>query len=180
MATDPEQVLVTSGAIAAIAATAQALVGAGDRALVESPVYPNAVSALRRAGARVVTAPVDPDGWDLDAFAAVVRQAHPKVAYLIPDYQNPTGVLMGDEQRGRLAGVLAATRTTAIIDESHAGLALDGEPQPLPFPAHSPSRSPSAVRRRRSGVGCGWAGCGCPQPWSDASPRPGWASTWAP
>lgn len=138
VATDPEQVLVTSGAIAAIAATAQALVGAGDRALVESPVYPNAVSALRRAGARVVTAPVDPDGWDLDAFAAVVRQAHPKVAYLIPDYQNPTGVLMGDEQRGRLAGVLAATRTTAIIDESHAGLALDGEPQPLPFPAHSP------------------------------------------
>lgn len=138
VATDPDQVLVTSGAIAAIAAAAQALVGAGDRALVESPVYPNAVSALRRAGARVVTAPVDPDGWDLDAFVAVVRQAHPKVAYLIPDYQNPTGVLMDDEQRARVSDALTATRTTPVIDESHAALALDDEPQPLPFAAHSP------------------------------------------
>ena len=138
VATDPGQVLVTSGAIAAIAAAAQALVGPGDRALVESPVYPNAVSALRRAGARVVTAPVDPDGWELDAFEAVVRQTHPKVAYLIPDYQNPTGVLMGDRARARVAAALASTRTTAIIDESHAGLALDDEPQPLPFAAHSP------------------------------------------
>lgn len=137
--TDPEQVLVTSGAIAAIAAAAQALVGTGDRALVESPVYPNAVAALRRNGARVVTAPVDPDGWDLDAFAAVVRQAHPRVAYLIPDYQNPTGTLMDDDQRARVAESLAAARTTAVIDESHAGLALDDGVAPLPFAAHSAS-----------------------------------------
>ena len=139
VATDPEQILVTAGAIGAIAATAQALIGSGDRALVESPVYPNAVATLRRSGARVVTAPVDPDGWDLAAMTATLRQTHPRVAYLIPDFQNPTGLLMPDDQRNRLAHALAATRTTAVVDESHAALQLGDGPAPLPFAAHSPT-----------------------------------------
>ncbi len=137
--TTSEQVLVTSGAIAGIAAVAQALLGAGDRAVVESPVYPNAVTSLRRAGARVVTVPVDPGGWDLDAMAATLRQAAPRAAYLIPDYQNPTGLLMDDAQRARLASALAGTRMTAIVDESHAALRLDEGPVPAPMAAHSPS-----------------------------------------
>ncbi|MFT4296128.1 MAG: PLP-dependent aminotransferase family protein [Micropruina sp.] len=137
--TTPEQILVTSGAIAAIAAAAQALLDPGDRALVESPVYPNAVASLRRAGARVVTVPVDPDGWDLDAAQASLRQAAPRVAYLIPDYQNPTGLLMEDAERDRLAAALARTRTTAIVDESHADLHLDSGPRPAPMAAHCPT-----------------------------------------
>ena len=137
--TEPEQILITSGAIGAIAAAAQAMISPGDRALVESPVYPNAVGTLRRCGARVVTAPVDPDGWDLAALNATLRQAHPRVAYLIPDYQNPTGLLMADDQRSRLAHALAATRTIAVVDESHVALQLDQTPRPLPFAAHSPT-----------------------------------------
>ena len=46
---------------------AQGLVGRGDRVLVETPGYPNAHEALRRAGARRVGLPMDVDGWDLDA-----------------------------------------------------------------------------------------------------------------
>ena len=136
--TASEQILVTSGAIAGIAAAAQALIDPGDRALVESPVYPNAVAALRRAGARIVSVPVDPHGWDLDAVAATLRQAAPRVAYLIPDYQNPTGLLMTDAERALLASALAHTRTTAIVDESHAALHLDDGPVPAPMAAHHP------------------------------------------
>ena len=137
--TDPAQILVSWGAIAALAAAAQALVGAGDRALVESPVYPNAVSALRRAGARVVTVPVDPQAWDIGALVTTLRQTHPRVAYLIPDFQNPTGLLMADQDRDRVASALAATRTIALVDESHAALRLDDGVQPLPFAAHAPN-----------------------------------------
>ena len=66
----------------------------GDRVVVESPTYPNATQAVRHAGARLVPAAVDPDGWDLDALAATLRQSSPRLAYLIPDFQNPTGHLM--------------------------------------------------------------------------------------
>ena len=137
--TSPDQVLVTSGAIAAIAAAAQALIGPGDRAVVESPVSPNAVTSLRRVGARVMPVPVDPSGWDLDAIEATLRQAAPRVAYLIPDYQNPTGLLMDDAGRARLGAALSRAHTTAIVDESHAELRLDQAAPPRPFAAHCPS-----------------------------------------
>ena len=51
--TSPEQIVVTSGALSAIAVATQALVGVGDRVLVESPTYPNAIATLRRSGARI-------------------------------------------------------------------------------------------------------------------------------
>jgi DNA-binding transcriptional MocR family regulator len=53
-----------------------------------------------------VPAPVDPEGWDLDAVAATLRQAAPRAAYLIPDFQNPTGHLMTDAQREQYAAHL--------------------------------------------------------------------------
>lgn len=136
--TDPEQILVTSGTIGAIAAVAAALVGTGDRVLVESPAYPNSVTAFRRAGGRLVSAAVDPSGWDLDDLTATLRQAHPKLAYLIPDFQNPTGLLMSDDQRAAVAAELAATRTIGMVDECHYALRLDDAPAPLAFAAHSP------------------------------------------
>ena len=156
--TDPEQVLVTPGALSAAAIVAQAFTGPGDRALVESPCYPNAVDAIRHSGARIVPSPVDPDRWDLDATAAVLRQTAPRLAYLIPDFQNPTGHLMSDEQRAVLAGHLAATRTIAVVDEAHQALALEGQPMPLPFAAHSPAAITigSASKSYWGGLRLGW------------------------
>ena len=104
--TSPDQILVTAGALSAGAVVAQALAAAGDKVLVENPVYPNATTALAHRGARLIGAPVDPDGWDLDAIDAVVRQSSPRLAYLIPDFQNPTGHVMTAEQRTTYAASL--------------------------------------------------------------------------
>ena len=86
---------------------AQALAGRGDRVLVDTPGYPNAAERIRNARrpARPTTE-VDPDGWDLDATAARLRQVAPRLAYLIPDFQNPTGLLMSDAERERYAAEL--------------------------------------------------------------------------
>ena len=65
--TSPSEVLVTTGAQSAIHLVASVLLGRGDRVVVETPTYPHAVDALRRAGARLVGVPVTTDaGWDLD------------------------------------------------------------------------------------------------------------------
>ncbi len=135
--TDPDQIMVTPGALSAASIVAHALTGPGDRVLVESPVYPNATDALRRTGARLRPTPVDLDGWDLDATTALLRQTAPRLAYLIPDFQNPTGHLMTDSQRERYAGALRRTRTVPIVDEAHQALPLDGQPMPRPFAAHA-------------------------------------------
>lgn len=136
--TDPAQVMVTPGALSAAAIVARALTSRGDRVLVESPTYPNSTEALRHAGARLVEAPVDPDGWDLAAVGAVVRQSSPRVAYLVPDFHNPTGHLMSAAQREELAGQLRRAGTRAVVDEAHQALALDGQPMPPPFASFAP------------------------------------------
>jgi len=156
--TDPDQVMVTSGALAAAAIVAKALAGPGDRVLVETPVYPNATEALRISGARLAHSPVDPDGWDLDAVRAALRQTSPRLTYLIPDFQNPTGLLMGDEQRETYAAHVRAARTVAVVDEAHQALPLEGQAMPRPFAAHSPGSVTigSASKSFWGGLRLGW------------------------
>ena len=135
--TDPDQIMVTPGALSGVSIVAQALASRGDRVLVDSPGYPNASERIRNAGARLATTEVDPDGWDLDATAARVRQVAPRLAYLIPDFQNPTGLLMSDEERERYAAALRRGHVTPIVDESHVMLPLEGQEMPRPFAAHA-------------------------------------------
>ncbi len=156
--TDPDQIMVTPGALSAAAVVAQAFTGTGDRVLVESPVYPNATLAIRHSGARLASSPVDPDGWDLDAAGAALRQTAPKLAYLIPDFQNPTGHLMTDEQREEYAGHLRRAHTVAVVDEAHQALALDGQEMPRPFAAFAPDTITigSASKTFWGGLRLGW------------------------
>ena len=138
LATDPEQVIITSGALAAFAATTRALLSTGDRILMESPTYPNAIETARRSGARPVALPVDADGWSTETLVATLRQTAPRAAYLIPDFHNPTGALMPDEQRREFGRALQAAHTVPVIDESLADMVLTDVAPTLPFAAHQP------------------------------------------
>lgn len=135
LATSPDQIVVTSGALAAVAIATRALAGVGDRVLMESPTYPNAIATLRRSGARIVGVGVEPTGWDVEVMRTVLRQTSAKVAYLIPDFHNPTGALMGDEQRAPLGHALTRNRTTAVIDETLVEMAVDDVTMPAPLAA---------------------------------------------
>jgi DNA-binding transcriptional MocR family regulator len=156
--TDPEQILVTSGALSATAVVAQSLTTPGDRVLVDSPVYPNATNALASRGARLVTSPIDPGGFDLTGMVASVRQASPKVAYLLPDFQNPTGHVMSAGQREEYAAALQRGRVVAVVDEAHQGLALDDVTMPPPFAAYLPDviTVGSASKQFWGGLRLGW------------------------
>jgi DNA-binding transcriptional MocR family regulator len=133
--TSPDQVMVTNGAQHAFALLLDVLTDPGDRVLVEHPTYPNAVDALRRRSLRPVPVPMASTGWDEDAVAAALRQSAPRLAYLMPDHQNPTGHHMADDVRQRLADMLARQRTTVVVDETLAELGLDDAPPAVPFAA---------------------------------------------
>ncbi|MBL7495656.1 PLP-dependent aminotransferase family protein [Frankia sp. CNm7] len=156
--TDPEQIVVTPGALSAAALITRAFAARRDRVLVESPVYPNAAQALRDGGARLVEAPVDPDGWDLDAIRAVVRQTSPSLMFLVPDFQNPTGCVMTAAQRRTLAADLGHAGTVPVVDEAHQALALDGQEMPPPFAAFAPGALTigSASKAFWGGLRVGW------------------------
>ncbi|MBB6033819.1 MocR-like transcription factor YczR [Phytomonospora endophytica] len=127
LATTPEQVLVTSGAQHGLSLVLGLLCGPGDRVLVENPTYPNALEAMRRARLRPVPVPVTDAGWDVEIVESTLRQVVPRLAYLIPDFQNPTGRLMPTEERLRVLRAAAGAGTWLVIDEAMAELALDVE-----------------------------------------------------
>ncbi len=156
--TTPEQIMVTPGALSATAIVAQAFTGPRDRVLVESPVYPNATQAIRHAGARLTPVAVDPDGWDLDLVGAAVRDVKPRMAYLIPDFQNPTGHLMTESERSTYARHLERGQVIAVVDEAHQALALDGQEMPAPFAAFAAQAITigSASKSFWGGLRLGW------------------------
>ncbi|WP_406432621.1 PLP-dependent aminotransferase family protein [Streptomyces sp. NBC_01589] len=136
LATVPEQILLTSGAQHALTLVMGLLCRPGDRIMVENPSYPNALEAMRRAHLRTVSVPVTDTGWDIEIIESTLHQVVPQLAYLIPDFHNPTGCLMPDEERVRILRAAQRSGTWLVIDETLADLALD-VPAPLPFAAHA-------------------------------------------
>ncbi|GAA4227097.1 PLP-dependent aminotransferase family protein [Actinomadura meridiana] len=134
--TRPDQIVVTSGAQQAFTLLTHLLAQPGDAVLVERPTYPHALGALRRRGVRLVPVGVN-EGWDVEQAAGAMRQAAVRMAYLIPDFQNPTGRLMPAAERAALADATRHADTFTIIDETFADLAHDPDaPREPPFAAY--------------------------------------------
>ncbi|MDZ7883582.1 MAG: PLP-dependent aminotransferase family protein, partial [Mycobacterium sp.] len=143
--TSPEHIMITLGAQHAIALLTKTVLRHADRVVVEAPTYPHAYEAVLSAGGRLVSTPVSNSGWDIDHFVSVVERVRPELAYLIPDFHNPTGACMPAEHRER---ILAATRragTLTLIDETTADLNIDLPSRAPSFASLEPRRSTSTV-----------------------------------
>ncbi|WP_225828882.1 PLP-dependent aminotransferase family protein [Streptomyces naphthomycinicus] len=130
LATRPEQILVTAGAQAALTLLLDHL--HTDRrapVVVENPAYPGALAVLRARRARLLPVPVSArDGWDLDHLTAAVRRHRPRLAYLVPDFHNPTGAHMDEAARRRLAALADRHALTVLADETMRDLDLRTPP----------------------------------------------------
>ncbi|MFE3880105.1 PLP-dependent aminotransferase family protein [Kitasatospora sp. NPDC059146] len=148
--TIPDQILVTTGAMGGLHLVQRVLVGRGDRVAVEAPSYAHTLQALHLTGARLVPVPYDasaaPRRWDLEEWQRVLRGAAPKVSYVIPDFHNPTGALIDEDQRRRLLAAARAVGSIVLVDETTAELGW-GVPEstPLPRPVAALDRAAQVV-----------------------------------
>jgi DNA-binding transcriptional MocR family regulator len=136
--TTPDQILVTAGAQHAFHLVLGLLCAPGDRALVDAPAYARTLSAIRAARARPVPVPLTPDGWDAEAWDAAISAGTPRLAITVPDFQNPTGLVMAAAQRAALPAACARAGVLLVADETTTELRLDGPPLPAPLAAHDP------------------------------------------
>ncbi len=128
----PEEVLVTSGAQQAISLLAGHYLQRGDAVVVESPTYAGAIDAFSRAGARLIPVPMGNDGIRLDLLAEALSSAKPRLVYLMPSFQNPTGVVMPDETRREIARLADQSQVPFAEDNTLVDLAF-GPPPPPPL-----------------------------------------------
>ncbi len=158
--TTPAEVLVTTGAQSAIHLVSSVLIGRGDRVLVETPTYPHAADALRRAGARLVGIPVVTDaGWDIDRAEQAFARTLPVMAYLMPDFQNPTGCSMNAFERESLLTAGERSGSVMVLDETTADLDIDRGPLAPGFETSEPGtvvRLGSLGKTVWGGLRIGW------------------------
>ena len=116
-----EHLLVTTGSQQGLDLIARVLLDPGDIVLVERPTYTGAITAFRNVRAQMVGVAQEADGVDLDALDATYQRLRQdgrsvKALYVVPNFQNPTGLLIGLDKRARLLE-WAARRDVLIIED---------------------------------------------------------------
>src|SRR5213593_1796464 len=125
-------VLVSAGALQAIDLACRVFLRPGDLVVAESPGFANALSAFRNHGARVLEAPVDEDGLDVAEAARLIRRANarPRMFFVVPNFQNPTGETLSLERREALLALAASHGAVVVEDDPYAALRYRGDDVP--------------------------------------------------
>lgn len=137
---DPDSLFVTNGVSQALDLICTLWTQPGDTVLVEEPSYFLALRIFADHGLRVVSAPMDDHGLDLNAVAEIARRERPRLLYTIPAYQNPSGVTLAGERRAALVALCRELGMTLVADEVYHLLGYGGAPPPpLAAWAHEPA-----------------------------------------
>lgn len=134
---DPAQVVVTSGATEALAASIFAFVGPGDEAIVLQPCYDAYIPLIERAGGTAVTVNLAPPSWTIpfDALEAAIK---PRTRLIIANTpNNPTGTLLTRADFERLGALCEAHDIVLLCDEVWEGMIFSGDPHASPLHVES-------------------------------------------
>ena len=141
IAATPEELIVTTGSQQALDLTARIFIDPGSVVLVELPTYTGAITAFRNTQAMLAGVRQDADGIDLDDLDRVTareRAAGRRIAflYVVPNFQNPTGLLISLEKRRRLLEWAARRDVIVVEDDPYGALyfedaAAAGDTRPI-------------------------------------------------
>lgn len=124
------EILPTEGSTQGIDLLLKALIDPGDVVLVEDPTFLGTLQAIRTYHAKIVPVPSDEYGVIPDALEEAMKTYHPKLAYVIPTFQNPTGITLSIERRKRIALLAAQYGVIVAEDDPYRDLRYSGEALP--------------------------------------------------
>jgi 2-aminoadipate transaminase len=126
-----DELMVTSGGMECIALTCQSLVGRADVVMVEAPTYLGALMAFARFEAQVEPVAMDEEGLRVDALEERLEAGlRPKLLYVIPEYQNPSGRTLTEARRRALVDVCRRHGVLILEDVAYREIAFDGAALP--------------------------------------------------
>lgn len=124
-----DNVLITSGSQQALDLLGRIFINRGDRVLVESPTYLGAIQAWNAYGVKYVTIPFDVDGMRTDLLETRLRTGI-KFIYVLPNFQNPTGVTLSRPRRKDLVEMANAYGVPIVEDDPYGQLRYEGDHLP--------------------------------------------------
>ena len=124
------EILVLGGSQLALYLITRVLLQPGDTVVVEVPSYINTLGIFDSAGVRVVPAPVDRDGLQVDGLSEVFLRYRPKLLFTLPTFQNPLGVVMSLERRRLLLQMAAKHQVGIVEDDPYGEMRFAGQSLP--------------------------------------------------
>jgi Transcriptional regulators containing a DNA-binding HTH domain and an aminotransferase domain (MocR family) and their eukaryotic orthologs len=122
----PENILITSGSQQALDLLGMVFINPGDRIVVESPTYLGALQSWNAYGAEYVSVACDEEGMCVDELEEALRTG-PKFIYVLPNFQNPTGVTLSLERRKKLVQLADQYGVPIVEDDPYGQLRYEGE-----------------------------------------------------
>ena len=127
----PERVVVTNGSMQAAAFLFDALVERGTEVVVERPTYDRTLLSLRSRGAELHDVALADDGMEIGDLERLLEDgAAPRLAHVIPNFQNPSGCTLSADKRRRLLELADRHGFLIFEDDPYVALRFEGDPIP--------------------------------------------------
>ena len=123
-------VVITTGSQQGLSLIGQTFLDPGDIVLVETPTYLGALQAFQGFRAKFLMVPCDSEGIIPEELEQMLQAVKPRFLYLVPNYQNPTGKVMGLERRHKLLQVARKHHLLIVEDNPYGELRYEGEALP--------------------------------------------------
>ncbi len=123
----PENIIIINGSQQGLDILGKVFINEGDDIIVEEPGYLGAIQAFSTYSARFNPVPVNEEGIDLDALAHVLEASSSKFIYVVPNFQNPSGITYTNENREAAAALIREAGIYLIEDNPYGELRFTGE-----------------------------------------------------
>lgn len=117
-----ENVIITTGSQQALDLIGKCFINEGDKVLVEKPSYLGLLQAFMMYNANFIQTKLNDDGLDIEELKENLKNHHPKLAYLIPNFQNPTGLTYSNENRKAVFEAIKDEDMILIQDDPYGEL----------------------------------------------------------
>jgi len=124
---DPENIIITNGSQQGLDLLAKVLLDKGDGVIIEEPGYLGAIQSLSLYEPRFVPVPLTLEGLNTTVLREVSREPGIKMAYMVPNFQNPTGITYTDQNREEIVAIAKERKFVLIEDNPYGELRFAGK-----------------------------------------------------
>lgn len=126
----PDSIQITTGSQQGLDMIGRAFINPGDYIMTEDPTYLGALSAFNYYQARYCPLPMDKEGMIVELAEEQIKKYKPKLVYVVPNFQNPSGITMSARRREALVELAARYKIPIVDDNPYGELRYSGEPVP--------------------------------------------------
>jgi len=126
----PENMMLTNGSQQALDLMGKVFLNPQDTILVEDPTYLGAIQAFNAYQPRYLTVPLDDQGILMPQVRKTLARYRPAFAYLVPTFQNPSGITMSRERREEFLALAQRKRLLVVEDDPYGYLRFTGKAVP--------------------------------------------------